>query len=113
MKKRLEEKSLKNFFYVIEESLKKSGYTTKERDYLAILHMKRSAHDHILGQLGFNQEQAIYLNQFGHIGQFDQILSLELALKQGKIKDGDLVSMVSAGIGYAWAANVIRWGKAI
>ena len=42
---------------------------------------------------------------------FDQILSLELALKEGKVKDGDIVCMIAAGIGYAWAANVIRWGE--
>ena len=46
----------------------------------------------------------------GHVGQIDQILSLELALKQGKVKDGDVVCMIAAGIGYAWAANIIRWG---
>jgi 3-oxoacyl-[acyl-carrier-protein] synthase-3 len=113
MKQRLEEKSMKNFMYVIEDSLRKSGYTAEQLDYLAILHMKRSAHDHILSQLGLDQEQAIYLNHYGHLGQFDQILSLELALEQGRVKDGNIVSMVSAGIGYAWAANTICWGRAI
>jgi 3-oxoacyl-[acyl-carrier-protein] synthase-3 len=111
MKQRLEEKSMKNFLFVVEESLRKSGHATEELDYLAILHMKRSAHDYILNVLGLEQEQSIYLDHFGHIGQFDQILSLELALKNGKIQDGDLVSMVSAGIGYAWAANTICWGR--
>ena len=45
------------------------------------------------------------------MGQIDQILSLKLALDEGKIKDGDIVATVGAGIGYAWAANVIKWGK--
>ena len=42
--------------------------------------------------------------------QVDQILSLHLGLEQGKIKDGTVIAMIAAGIGYAWAANVIRWG---
>lgn len=113
MKQRLEKKSMKNFIFVIEDSLRKSGYTTEQLDYLAILHMKRSAHDQILSQLGLTQEQSFYLNHYGHLGQFDQVLSLELALEQGRIKDGNVVSMVSAGIGYAWAANTILWGRVI
>jgi 3-oxoacyl-[acyl-carrier-protein] synthase-3 len=112
MKKRLEEKSLKNFFFVVENSLEKSGYSKEDLDYLAILHMKRSAHDYILDVLGLDQKQSIYLDHYGHIGQFDQLLSLELAVEQGNLKNGDHVSMVSAGIGYAWAANTICWGRA-
>ncbi|TLS38271.1 3-oxoacyl-ACP synthase [Pseudalkalibacillus caeni] len=110
MKSRLEEKSMKNFIEVIEKSLEKSGYSTNDIDYLAILHMKKSAHEYVLKELGLSEEQSIYLSEYGHIGQIDQILSLELAEKEGKIKPGDIVVLVSAGIGYAWGATTIRWG---
>lgn len=46
------------------------------------------------------------------MGQVDQILSLKLGLDQGKIKDGTLVCMIAAGIGYVWAANIVQWGNA-
>ncbi|WP_042341443.1 3-oxoacyl-ACP synthase [Bacillus timonensis] len=110
MKQRLEEKSMQNFLQVIRKAIQKSGYTEADIDYLGILHMKKSAHDYVLNQLGLSIEQSIYLNEYGHIGQMDQILSLELAEKEGKIKEGDLVVLVSAGIGYAWGATVIKWG---
>ncbi|MEH7224924.1 3-oxoacyl-ACP synthase [Bacillus sp. JJ1566] len=110
MKQRLEEKSMDNFLQVIRKAVKKSGYTEAEIDYLGILHMKKSAHDYVLSELGLTQEQSIYLNEYGHIGQMDQILSMELAEKNGKIKEGDLVVLVSAGIGYAWGATAIKWG---
>ncbi len=110
MKQRLEEKSMQNFLKVIRTALEKSGYTEKDIDYLGILHMKKSAHDYVLKELGLSEEQSIYLNEYGHIGQIDQILSLEIAEKKGKIIEGDLVVLVSAGIGYAWGATVIRWG---
>ena len=29
---------------------------------------------------------------------------------EGKVKDGDTVCMIAAGIGYTWAANIIQWG---
>jgi 3-oxoacyl-[acyl-carrier-protein] synthase-3 len=111
MKQRLEQKSMDNFLKVIRKSLEKSGYQESDIGYLGILHMKKSAHDYVLRELGLTEEQSIYLNEYGHIGQMDQILSLELGLEQGKIKDGDIVVLVSAGIGYAWGATTIRWGK--
>lgn len=111
MKERLAAKSLSNFLRVIRGALSKSGYSEEQLDYLAILHMKPSAHEHVLRELGLSAEQAIYLEEIGHVGQFDQIISLEMALAQGKVSDGSIISMVSAGIGYAWAANTIRWGR--
>lgn len=111
MKQRLEEKSMVNFLKVIRDSVRKSGYRDEDISYLAMLHMKKSAHEYVLKKLGLSGQQSIYLENTGHIGQIDQILSLELALKEGKVKDGDLVVFVSAGIGYAWGATTIKWGK--
>ncbi|SDF82206.1 3-oxoacyl-[acyl-carrier-protein] synthase-3 [Thermoanaerobacter thermohydrosulfuricus] len=110
MKKGLEEKSMPNFLGVIKESLRKSGYTPSDIGYLAILHMKRSAHEFILNELGLSPDKSIYLENYGHMGQIDQILSTQLALEEGKIKDGDVVVWVSAGIGYVWDAITIKWG---
>lgn len=110
MKSRLEQKSLDNFLKVIRSSLFKSGYQVKDLSYLAMLHMKKSAHDYILNSLELEESQSIYLSKYGHIGQIDQLLSLSLALEEGKINDGYIVTLVSAGIGYAWAAITIRWG---
>ncbi|MYL55231.1 3-oxoacyl-ACP synthase [Pontibacillus yanchengensis] len=111
MKKRLEQKSMQNFLHVIRQALFKSGYSEQDIDYVAMLHMKRSAHAYVLQELGLTLEQSIYLENYGHIGQIDQILSLELAEEEGRIKDGDIIVLVSAGIGYAWGATVIEWGK--
>lgn len=111
MKLRLEQKSMDNFLNVILTSLRKSGYSKEDIDYLGILHMKKSAHDYVLKELGLQEEHSIYLSDFGHVGQIDQILSLELGLQEGKIKEGDLVVLVSAGIGYAWGATTIKWGE--
>lgn len=112
MKDRLNQVSMKNWFYCIDKAFEKSGIPKKQLGYLAVLHFKYSMHKYMLEQLGLSEEQTIYLRDYGHIGQIDQILSLHLALQQGKIKDGTVISMIAAGIGYAWAANVIKWGPA-
>lgn len=111
MKDRLNEVSMPNWYKCIDESLRKSHLTRKDLGFLAILHMKRSGHDAMVAELGLKPEQSIYLEDYGHIGQIDQILSLHLALKSGQVKDGTVISMIAAGIGYVWAANIIRWGK--
>ncbi len=110
MKQRLDARSMRNFVGVIRDSLAMSGHTQKDIAYLAILHMKRSAHDYVLGELGLRPDQTIYLENYGHIGQQDQALSLKLADERGKLNDGDIVVMVGAGIGYAWGASTVRWG---
>lgn len=111
MKQRLEQKSMANFLKVVRESVRKSGYKEEEISFIAMLHMKKSAHEYVLKELGLSHQQSIYLEDYGHIGQIDQILSLELAVKEGKVKEGDIVVLVSAGIGYAWGASTIKWGR--
>ncbi|MCM2277829.1 MAG: 3-oxoacyl-ACP synthase [Oligoflexia bacterium] len=110
MKDRLNEVSLPNWFVCIDKALAKSGMTRKDLGYLAVLHFKYSMHRAFLEELGLKEEQTTYLRDFGHLGQVDQVLSLHLGLKAGKIQDGTVVAMTAAGIGYAWASNVIKWG---
>lgn len=112
MKNRLNDVSMPNWYKCIDKALEKSGIERSEIGFMDILHMKRSAHMDMLKEFKLSEEQSIYLEDYGHIGQIDQILSLHLGLQQGKIKDGTVISMIAAGIGYVWAANVIKWGEA-
>ncbi len=111
MKNRLNEVSMDNWFKCIDRALEKSNKKRADIDYLAILHIKRSGHNAMLETLGLDNNQSIYLEDYGHIGQIDQILSLHLGLKQNKIQDGSIVCMIAAGIGYAWGASIIQWGE--
>ncbi|HPE68320.1 MAG TPA: 3-oxoacyl-ACP synthase [Thermotogota bacterium] len=112
-KTRLGEKTMPTFFWVIRESLRRSGLSQENIDYLAILHFKKSAHMAVLEELKLSEEKTTYLQEYGHIGQNDQVLSLELGLEQGKIKDGDVIVMVGAGLGFVWASSVVRWGPVV
>ena len=109
MKARLEEKSLQTFLQVVRDAVERSGASLDQVDHLAMLHMKRSAHDYILQQLGLGEDKSIYLSDYGHLGQVDQILSLELAAQEGKLQPGDLAVLVAAGVGYVWNALALRW----
>jgi 3-oxoacyl-[acyl-carrier-protein] synthase-3 len=111
MKDRLNVVSMPNWLTCIDRSLEKSNLTRKDLDFLGILHIKRSGHNFMLNELGLHDEQTIYLENYGHIGQIDQILSLHLGVRNGQIKDGDNVCLLAAGIGYVWASSIVRWGK--
>jgi len=110
MKERLDKISMRNFLEAIEQSVVRSGYAARDIGYLAIIHMKRSAHEAVLKELGLNAEQSTYLEEFGHAGAPDVIRSLELGMRDGKLKDGDIVVLAGAGTGYIWAASCVRWG---
>lgn len=110
MKNRLNAVSQNNWLTCIDEALRKSKMTRSDIGYLDILHIKRSAHYGMLKDLGLAEDQSIYLENYGHMGQVDQILSLCLALESGQVKDGTVVCMLAAGIGYVWASNIVQWG---
>jgi 3-oxoacyl-[acyl-carrier-protein] synthase-3 len=111
LKERLDQFSMNSFVKVIDDALERSGYTRKDIDYLALLHMKRSAFEYVAKAVGVEPySQATYLEEIGHNGQNDGIISLEYGLRDGKIKNGDVVVLTAAGIGWAWNAGVIKWG---
>jgi 3-oxoacyl-[acyl-carrier-protein] synthase-3 len=110
MKERLDKLSMRNFISTIEQSVTRSGFSVKDIGYLAIIHMKRSAHEAVLNELGLKPEQSTYLEHFGHAGAPDVVRSLELGVQQGKLRDGDIAVLCGAGTGYIWASSCVRWG---
>lgn len=113
MRERLNSVSTGNFIDVIKESVTASGYSAKDIGYFAMLHVKRSMHETIVKNIGISDNRTVYLENYGHIGQNDQILSIYLGIKNGKIKNGDLIVMTGAGIGYIWAASTILWKQEV
>lgn len=102
--------SEQRFVQVVCEAVERSGYTPADIAFLAINHMKPSIHRRILAMLGLQEQQSLYLADYGHIGAPDQVLALELAGAGGRLKRGDLVVMASAGLAFTWGATAIRWG---
>ncbi|MFQ5605433.1 MAG: 3-oxoacyl-ACP synthase [bacterium] len=117
MKNRLNEVSMKNWLHCIDRALAKSGskvdgqpYSRKDIGYLNLILVKPSAHRQLLQQLGLTEDNSVYLADYGHIGEQDSILSIIEGEKQGRLKAGDLMMMVGAGIGYVWGAACVKWG---
>ena len=111
MKAGLNAVSMPNWLSCIDRALAKSGATRADIDFLNVLHFKRSMHAGLLETLGLEARQSVYLEDYGHAGQVDFVISLHEGLRQGRLKDGDLMVAIAAGIGYVWGATVVRWGS--
>lgn len=112
MKERLDPVTLPRFVQVASEALARSGATLADVDLVCGIHMKRSAHRAMLAALGKSEDDAIYLDDTGHMSGVDPLLALDRAVRSGRVADGDLVLMIAAGTGYTWAAACVRWGAA-
>jgi 3-oxoacyl-[acyl-carrier-protein] synthase-3 len=118
MKQRLNQVSMDNWMHCIDEALRKSGegergrpYDRSDLDFLNMVLIKPSAYRDMLQRLGLTEEQGVYNAHIGHIGEQDSIINIIEALRQGRLKDGDLMVIVGAGIGYVWGAACVRWGE--
>jgi 3-oxoacyl-[acyl-carrier-protein] synthase-3 len=79
-------------------------------NYVALRHLSPADRKSMLDRLGVGPEQSAALDEWGCHGTNDVILSLDLGLKSGAIRDGSHVVLVSGGIGFTYAAALIRWG---
>ena len=94
----------------LDRALTRSGLTRADLGYLNILHFKPSMYHALLDELGLTEEQSVYLRDYGHIGQVDQMISVHEGLAQGRLRDGQVMAMLAAGIGYVWGVALVRWG---
>jgi 3-oxoacyl-[acyl-carrier-protein] synthase III len=107
MKGGLDEVSLPNFVAAARGAVERSSAKLEDVAYLCGIHMKRSMHDAIVGELG--RPRAAYLDDTGHMSGVDSLLALDRASRSGELSEGDLVLLLAAGTGYTWAASVVRW----
>ncbi len=119
MKARLGEVSIKNWLKCVDVSLQTSGtksdgtpYTRADIDFFNMSLVKPSAHREMLDHLGLTEEQSVYISDIGHIGEQDAIINIEAGIEQGRLKPGDTMAIIAAGIGYVWAGAIVQWGAA-
>jgi 3-oxoacyl-[acyl-carrier-protein] synthase-3 len=117
MKSRLGEVSIENWLACVDISLERSGnkrngtpYTRADIDFFNMSLVKPSAHRELLEHLGLSEEQSVYMSRIGHIGEQDAIINIEAGIEQGRLKPGDTMAIIAAGIGYVWAGAIVQWG---
>lgn len=57
------------------------------------------------------EKVVINLDRYGNTSSASIPLAFEEAVRDGRIKSGDIVLMVGFGAGLTWASIALRWGK--
>ena len=119
MKTRLGEVSIRNWLTCVDSALAKSGknrdgkpYSREDIDFFNMSLVKPSGHREMLAQLGLTEEQSVYMSDVGHIGEQDAIINIEAGIRSGRLKPGDTMAIIAAGIGYIWGGAIVEWGPA-
>lgn len=81
-------------------------------DYLALRHLAPDERQRVLDMLHLGHGKSLSLTNWGHHGPNDVIISMDLGLKAGTIRQGSFVVLASGGIGFTYAAAMIQWGSA-
>ena len=84
--------------------------TADKTGYLALRHLAPHDRKQVLEALGLASHQSISLEDYGHHGTNDPLISLDLGIKQKAVKEGDTVTLLAGGIGFTYAAAAVRWG---
>ncbi|MBI5193912.1 MAG: ketoacyl-ACP synthase III [Nitrospirae bacterium] len=66
----------------------------------------------VMKRLGINEEKVpISLEYYGNTSSASIPITLDPAVRSGRIKEGNLILMASFGGGLTWGASILRWEK--
>ncbi|HEX8749322.1 MAG TPA: ketoacyl-ACP synthase III [Pyrinomonadaceae bacterium] len=94
---------------VMDELLMKSGQSLEEIDYVIPHQANKFMLERLQRRLKIPYEKFhIELENTGNTVSSTIPIALESARRQGRIKAGDAVALVGFGVGYSWAATLLR-----
>lgn len=92
------------------EALEAAGHKPEELDLLVPHQANYRIIDATARRLGLPMEKVfVNLDRYGNTSSASIPLALDEAKRQGRLKPGDLVELVTFGGGFTWAAAVVRW----
>jgi 3-oxoacyl-(acyl-carrier-protein) synthase III len=98
-----------NLARVLEEVLGKVGLTTRDVDWVVPHQANRRILDATARKLGLAQEKVIVtVDEHANTSAASVPLAYDVAVRDGRIKAGDLVVLEAMGGGFTWGAAAIR-----
>ncbi|MEJ2228374.1 MAG: ketoacyl-ACP synthase III [Alphaproteobacteria bacterium] len=95
---------------VIDDTLKAHNLTTSEIDWFVPHQANKRILDGTARKLGIPPERIVMtLEQHGNTSAASIPLALDVAVKDGRIKRGNLVLMEAMGGGFTWGSVLLRW----
>jgi 3-oxoacyl-[acyl-carrier-protein] synthase III len=95
---------------VIQGCFVDAGVTADEIDWFVPHQANRRIIDASADKLGIARDKVVItVDQHGNTSAASIPLALDIAVKDGRIKPGDLVMIEAMGGGFTWGAALIRW----
>ena len=96
---------------VIEKALFNAQLTTDDIDWLILHQANQRITDAVAERLKIPTQKVIAnLDEYGNTSAASIPLALDEAVREGKIKSGDVVASSGFGAGLTWGATIFRWG---
>jgi 3-oxoacyl-[acyl-carrier-protein] synthase-3 len=95
---------------VVGEVLEKAGLEAKDIDWLVPHQANKRIIDSTGRKLGLSSDRVVVtVDRHANTSAASIPLALDTAVKDGRIKQGDLTLLEGIGGGLAWGASLIRW----
>jgi len=95
---------------VIEDVFARTGYGPDDVDWFVPHQANRRIIDASARKLGIAEDKVVVtVDRHGNTSAASIPLALDVAVRDGRIKRGDLVLVEAMGGGFTWGASLIRW----
>jgi 3-oxoacyl-[acyl-carrier-protein] synthase III len=95
---------------VVEQAFKATGTSAEELDWFVPHQANKRIIDASSDKLGIAREKVVItVDRHGNTSAASIPLALDAAVKDGRIKRGDLVMIEAIGGGFTWGSALIRW----
>jgi 3-oxoacyl-[acyl-carrier-protein] synthase-3 len=99
-----------NLAAVLEEAIAKAGLTTADVDWVVPHQANRRILDATARKLGLPPERVVItVDEHANTSAASVPLALDVAVRDGRIKRGDLIVLEAMGGGFTWGAAVARF----
>jgi 3-oxoacyl-[acyl-carrier-protein] synthase-3 len=97
----------------VDKALDHAGLDRSDITLLLTNQLRTSLMDEIHHRLGVPVDRTVRSIDFaGHIGPGDTLMNLGRAADDGRLDAGDVVVLATSGLGFSWAATVVRFDAA-
>ena len=96
---------------VIIEALDNAGLKSSDIDWLLMHQANIRIVQHAAEVLGVPMNKVLVnLDEYGNTSAASIPLCLAEAVRQGRVRSGDIIAMAGFGAGLSWSAAIVRWG---
>jgi 3-oxoacyl-[acyl-carrier-protein] synthase-3 len=97
---------------VLEKALFRSNLTAKNVDWLLLHQANQRILDAVAQRMEIPPEKVLSnLAKHGNTSAASIPLALDEAVRQGKVKAGDVIASAGFGAGLTWGAAIFQWGR--